>query len=103
MPYPAISKEVLSLRTTDKPEDTFLHPEAQNSSSTIVFGSHKTIIQIGIWLNVLWMALYHYKNPFTAFKSFKSLKKLRTSLRGNYPVIKYAKVDGKYYFSFNAP
>ncbi len=71
--------------------------------SPMVWGMHKKIIKVGIWLNIIAVALYVFKNPVKAFKATAKLSGLRDNLRDNHPIIKYARVNGKYYYTFNAP
>ncbi|MEP6467640.1 MAG: radical SAM protein [Parafilimonas sp.] len=73
------------------------------SASPMITGIHKSVIKFCMWMNVLLLNFIYYKNPFKAFKAFKKLKTLRANFRGNQPAIKYAKNNGKYYFTFNAP
>jgi hypothetical protein len=56
-----------------------------------------------MWAQVLLLNFLYYKNPVKAFRSLNRLRKLRSDFRGNRAVLKYAKVDRKYYFTFNAP
>ena len=72
-------------------------------NAPMVYGMHKSIVKAGIWINIMLLALCYFKNPVSAFKSVKNLKKLRSDFRGKYPVLKYAKTNKKYYFTFNAP
>lgn len=72
-------------------------------AAPMVHGMHKLIVKTGIWINIILLALYHFKNPVTASKAVKNLKKLRNDLRGKHPILKYAKTNGKYYFTSSAP
>ena len=60
-------------------------------SALMVHGRYMQIVKTVLWINILLLTFYHYKNPITAFKALKQLKKMRTDFRGKYPVIKYAK------------
>jgi MoaA/NifB/PqqE/SkfB family radical SAM enzyme len=72
-------------------------------TSTMIYGAHKSFIKLCMWMNVLLLNFLYYKNPVKAFKALNKLKKLRSDYRGNHAVLKYAKANGKYYFTFNAP
>lgn len=78
-------------------------PPAEIQLTKMVFGLHKSVIKPFIWLNILLLTFYYYKNPVAAFKALKQLKKMRASFRGKYPTMKYAKAAGKYYYTSNAP
>ncbi len=69
----------------------------------MIYGLHRSIVRAGIWMNIMLLALYYFKNPVAALRAFKNLKKIKSDFRGKYPVLKYAKTGGKYYFTFNAP
>jgi MoaA/NifB/PqqE/SkfB family radical SAM enzyme len=69
----------------------------------MVYGMHKKIIKACIWLNIFLCSIYVSKNPLRAFKYMKKLKGLRDNSRENHSILKYAKVDNKYYYSLNAP
>jgi MoaA/NifB/PqqE/SkfB family radical SAM enzyme len=71
--------------------------------SNMVYGIHKSFIKCCMWVNVLLLSFMYYKNPVKAFKALNKLRKLRSDYRGNHAVLKYAKANGKYYFTFNAP
>ncbi len=72
-------------------------------ASTMVWGIHKKIIKAGIWLNITILSLYIFKNPLRALKAAKKLSTLKNKFRDNHTIIKYAKVNGKYYFTSTAP
>lgn len=72
-------------------------------AAPMVFGLHKSLIKFFIWFNVLMVALYYFKGKASALKTVKKLKALRNDFRGKHPVLKYARVSGKYYFTFSAP
>jgi MoaA/NifB/PqqE/SkfB family radical SAM enzyme len=95
--HPGISLEKIDNKNADKIQG-FL-PHENNMTS----GFLMQCIKLAIWFNVMLLSLYHYKNPMRAFKAFKKLKTLRANFRGNQPPVKYAKANGKYYFTFNAP
>lgn len=75
----------------------------KTSSPVMITGLQKTLVKTAIWINILFLAFWHYKNPVTAIKALSRLKKMRSDFRGKYPVMKYAKTGGKYYFTSNAP
>lgn len=84
-----------------------LHTDDKEVSSAVaspmVYGMHKKIIKACIWINIMLRSFYIFKNPGRAFNAVKKLAGLRDSLRDNHSISKYAKVDGKYYYTFNAP
>ena len=76
---------------------------ANQLNSPMIYGMHKSFIKLCMWMNVLLLNFLYYKNPFKALRTLNKLRKTRSDYRGNYSVIKYAKTNGKYYFTFNAP
>ena len=76
---------------------------ARQFASPMVHGMHKSLIKLCMWVNVLLLNFLYYKNPLKAFRTLNNLRKIRSDYRGNYSVLKYAKTNGKYYFTFNAP
>src|SRR5689334_2128032 len=76
---------------------------AKSMNSPMIHGTHKSFIKLCMWMNVLLLNFLYYKNPVKALRTLKKLKKIRSDYRGNYSVLKYAKTNGKYYFTFNAP
>lgn len=90
---------------TAKPVNLYVNSNAgsANSASPIIHGVHKSFIKLCMWMNVLLLNFIYYKNPFKAFSALKELRKLRSDYRGNHAVLKYAKTNGKYYYTFNAP
>lgn len=82
---------------------TFTSRKTQKASPSLVYGMHKKIIKAGIWINIFLCSISLAKNPLKAFKVMKKLKGLRDDSRDKHAILKYAKVDGKYYYSLNAP
>ncbi len=89
---------------------TFSKPAAQGENtnkgsrtSPMVYGIHKFVIKTGLWVNIFWCALRLLKTPLKATKALKRLKDLRDSSRGENRILKYAKVNNKYFYSSNAP
>jgi MoaA/NifB/PqqE/SkfB family radical SAM enzyme len=76
---------------------------ATENTSPIIYGLHKSIIKFCMWMNVLLLSFIYYKNPIKAFTTLNKLRKTRRDFRGNSTVLKYAKANGKYFFTFNAP
>ncbi len=86
------------------PVEKFLNADTTKPFPTpMIYGIHKKIIKICIWINILLCSLYAIKNPLRTFKAMKKLKGLRDNSRENHSILKYAKVDNKYYYSLNAP
>ena len=88
----------------DLPVKEFLHlNKTEALPSPMIYGIHKKIIKAGIWINIFLCSLYIMKSPLKAFKALKKLKALRDNSRENHSILKYAKVDNKYYYTFYAP
>ena len=98
-----VSENLIPYSTAATLVDTNEASYLKTGTGPMIYGMHKSIIKMGIWINIMLLALYYFKNPVTAFKAVKNLKKLRSDYRGKHPVLKYAKTKGKYYFTFNAP
>ena len=84
-------------------KESFNAAKSETLSSTMVYGIHKKIIKVGIWINIFFLSLYVLKNPVRAFRTMKKLKSMRDNLRDNHSILKYAKAGNKYYYTFNAP
>ncbi|KAA9039543.1 radical SAM protein [Ginsengibacter hankyongi] len=69
----------------------------------MIYGLHKKIIKVCIWVNIFLCALQITENPIKAVRAMKKLKQLRDNSREGHSILKYAKVDNKYYYSLNAP
>ena len=69
----------------------------------MIYGLHKKIIKVCIWINIFLCALYITENPIKAVRAMKKLKQVRDNSRESHSILKYAKVDNKYYYSLNAP
>lgn len=61
------------------------------------------IIKLAVWADVLRIGIIKERNPFTAFKKLWSLFQLKKQYREDNKLLKYALVNKKYYFSYNAP
>jgi MoaA/NifB/PqqE/SkfB family radical SAM enzyme len=86
------------------PVKKFNHAGKVNKFPTpMIYGMHKKIIKAGIWINIFLCCLYVVKNPLRIFNTMKKIKKLRDNSRESHSILKYAKVNGKYYYSLNAP
>ena len=86
------------------PAKKIVHADAGIKPVTpMVSGIHKKIIKTCIWINIFLCALYVMKRPLKAFKAMRQLKNLRDHSRENHSLLKYAKVDNKYYYTFYAP
>jgi MoaA/NifB/PqqE/SkfB family radical SAM enzyme len=69
----------------------------------MINGSLKQWIKLMMWLNIFFIGCRLYINPIKVCKKLWELARLRDMLRDNHSIIKYAKVDGLYYYTFNAP
>lgn len=86
------------------PLEGFPFARTQNElTAPMVYRYHKKIVKAGIWINIFWCALSLGKRPIKALKIMKKLKELRDNSREDYSILKYAKIDNKYYYSLNAP
>ena len=56
-----------------------------------ISGFLQRLIRQFIWLNILGIAVQKFKNPVTAFKKVKALKRLRNQTRNNKVLPKYEK------------
>ncbi|MEP6673864.1 MAG: radical SAM protein [Ferruginibacter sp.] len=72
-------------------------------SGITVSGVHQKIIKVFIWINILRIALRLFKSPRIAFKKAKDLRRLRDQYRNDHSLKKYKKVNGLYFFNYNAP
>ena len=80
------------------PVELFLNTDKTEALPTpMIYGMHKKIIKACIWINIFLCSLYILKNPLSALKAMKKLKALRDNSRENHTILKYAKVDNKYY------
>ena len=68
-----------------------------------ISGYSQKIIQWMMWVNILWVAVKIYKNPFTAFKKVKCLRQLRDRYRNQHQPVKYSHINSKYFVSYNTP
>ncbi|MEJ7766959.1 MAG: radical SAM protein [Chitinophagaceae bacterium] len=73
------------------------------AGSTMVHGLQKKLVKAAMWCNIIVIAIRLYKNPFNALKKVRQLSVLRDNYRDKHKILKYAKVDGRYFFSYNAP
>ena len=51
------------------------------TNDQFITGSYQQCILFLMWLNILWIALKEFKNPFKAVRQFKALKQLRNQYR----------------------
>jgi hypothetical protein len=65
--YPAI-KQVAAIKKKVEPIKTGL------ATKTFVIGFRLEVIRRLMWLNILWVALRVFKNPFTAFRKVKAFR-----------------------------
>jgi MoaA/NifB/PqqE/SkfB family radical SAM enzyme len=68
-----------------------------------VTGKNQISIRRLMWLNILWISLKIFKNPFIAFKKVKDLRQLRDIYRNQNVLTRYAKAGERYFVSFNTP
>ena len=68
-----------------------------------VSGLHKTVIKYGMWVNILIVAIWKYKNVASALKKIRLLSKAKDAYRGENKLLKYSLAGNRYFFSYNAP
>jgi len=66
-------------------------------------GPKQRLIRLMIWINILAVAFRTYKNPLGAIAETKRLLKLRNQFRSGHSLKKFAHIDGRYFFTYNAP
>lgn len=98
-----VTKQLIAKPILQSFKDSSTIDKQADVHTPMIWGMHKKMIKACIWFNIIAVALSIFKNPLRAFKAAKKLSNLRDSLRDNNAIIKYAKVDGKYYYTFNAP
>ena len=98
-----VTEKLITSSLTENSKTVYAPEKHAGNPAPMVWGMHKKIIKAGIWLNIIAVALFVFKNPFTAFKAAAKLSGLRDNLRDKHSIIKYARVNGKYYYTFNAP
>jgi len=99
----SISEELVSAQNNIKKSIATNSGKLEHAASPMISGMHKSFIKLCMWMNVLLLNFIYYKNPVKAIKTLNKLRKLRSDFRGNRSVLKYAKSNRKYYFTFNAP
>ena len=71
--------------------------------SNMVSGGKLMMIKILLWLDVVRMAVLKEKNIFEAIKKIRRLYRLKQQYRLEKRLLKYARINKQYYFSYNAP
>jgi MoaA/NifB/PqqE/SkfB family radical SAM enzyme len=69
----------------------------------VVWGPKKGIILVAIALHIFWIALATYRNLLVALKVFKEFVDKRRAFQGDFPVWRYARAGGRYFWSMDAP
>jgi MoaA/NifB/PqqE/SkfB family radical SAM enzyme len=69
----------------------------------LVWGLKKDLVLLAVALHIVWIALATYRNPFAALKVFKELTAKRRSFQGDFPLLRYARAGGRYFWSVDAP
>lgn len=69
----------------------------------LLTGWRVTIIRRMIWLNILWVALRKFGNPFIAFQRIGKLKLLLSRYRGQRPLRKYTRSRNRIFINYNTP
>lgn len=68
-----------------------------------VTGMHQKMIRQLIWLNIFIVALRQFKNPLTAFRKMRALKRLGNKYRNQQHLPKYVRSGKRYFINFNTP
>ena len=68
-----------------------------------ISGYSQKIIQWLMWMNIIIVAIKHFKNPFTALKKVKDLRRLRDAFRNQQKPVKYSHINNKYFVNYNTP
>src|SRR6266498_933089 len=74
-----------------------------HTEKIFVTGKKQKIIKWLIWCNIFLVAVWKFKNPFTATKRIAQLRKLRNEYRNQRIAVKYTKLNNKYFISYNTP
>ncbi len=75
----------------------------EKAGPPLVWGFRKRAIFAAIALHIFWIALATYRNPLVAFKVYKRLTDKRRAFQGNFPVWRYARAGGRYFWSVDTP
>jgi MoaA/NifB/PqqE/SkfB family radical SAM enzyme len=75
----------------------------QRQPLPIFSGPKQKLIRVLIWINILKVAFRTYKNPLRAIKETKRLLRFRNHFRNGHHLHKFAHIDGRYFFTYNAP
>ena len=70
---------------------------------TTVVGMQQKIIRALMWINILLVAVKKFRNLFIAVKKIKQLRRLRNEYRNQKVGLKYSRIGGEYYVSYNTP
>ncbi|MEP6747934.1 MAG: radical SAM protein [Bacteroidota bacterium] len=66
-------------------------------------GTRQKLIRLLIWLNILVVSLYIFRNPYAAIIQTKRLLRFRNKFRNGHTLKKYARSGNRYFFTYNAP
>jgi len=89
------NRKEISFADTEK-QEIFLAP-------LMVSGYYKKLVKLFLWLNIYIIACKKYINPYQAFVKLQLLARLRDAYSDKQAALKYAKVDKRFFFAFNAP
>ena len=73
------------------------------TKSPVIFGFSAKLIQLGIKLTILKLALKHYKNPLVALNVLSQLMNKKQKIHGNSHKPRYIKSDSQYFWSTDFP
>ncbi len=86
-------------------ESTGTHADSKPATAVAVMvtGWRLRLIKLFIWTDVLRISIVTEKNLVAAFRKLRLLYNLKKQYREDNRLVKYALVNKKYYFSYNAP
>lgn len=87
----------------DNPIQEQIHVNSVSKNSQLVTGRKMALIRKMIWLNIFLIAIKVFKNPFTAIKKVKGLKKIRDQYRSSRSLARYIQSGNRYFINYNTP
>jgi MoaA/NifB/PqqE/SkfB family radical SAM enzyme len=78
-------------------------PVRRKIAPPVVWGAKKGIILVAIAFHIFWISLVTYRNPLVALRVFKEFIDKRPAFQGDFPVWRYARAGGRYFWSMDAP
>lgn len=75
----------------------------ETPGSPLVWGLKKDFVLLAIALHIFWIALATYRKPLATLKVYRELTDKRRLFQGDFPVLRYARAGGRYFWSVDAP